>query len=679
MIDRMTIVTTHDPVMRQWNPYAPLSVGNGEFAFTCDLTGLQTFPAYYQSAMPLCTMSQWGWHSAAFDGAPGQNTRRAMKRTGISNGEREVPYLLEPGDEKAAYQWLRENPHRCHLGRVGFHFPRETVREDIQHSTQRLDLYHGCIDSRFSVHGEPVHVVTCVHPHRDVLAVRIESPLLALGLQIVIELPAPSPMPCGGIFDQPGTHQSSLVANQKGRFTLLHVMDDDQCLLEIAAPGAHIEQADTHAYHIGCEGGVLEMTIAFDRQKRPRTDCTFEEARLQAAAYWADYWEKGGFVSIGGGGEKGAELQRRIILSQYLTAIQCAGSFPPAETGLTSNSWYGKFHLEMHWWHSAHFPLWGKPECLERSLWFYDAILPKARALAHEQGYLGARWPKMIGPDAQDSPSPVGPLLIWQQPHPIYYAELLYRLHPDKETLRRYETIVHETAEFMVAYPRYDAQTDAYCLGPGLIPAQENFNPADVVNPPFELEYWSWGLRTANRWRERMGLAPDPRYAEMVDKLARPVVHDGLYWAHENCPGTYAPPFNRDHPSMTGALGILPGTLIDPAAMDKTLDTILSGAWPLEEDVWGWDFPMLAMCAARLGRPQDAAALLVYPSYKNQYLPNGHNKQHTVPSLPLYLPGNGGLLFAVAMMCAGWDGCGVPTPGFPDDWAVEWEGLWSCP
>ncbi|MCK7496809.1 MAG: hypothetical protein MZW92_42395 [Comamonadaceae bacterium] len=53
---------------------------------------------------------------------------------------------------------------------------------------------------------------------------------------------------------------------------------------------------------------------------------------------------------------------------------------PPQESGLTFNSWEGKFHLEMHWWHAAQFALWDRLPLLERSLGYYDAILPKARA-----------------------------------------------------------------------------------------------------------------------------------------------------------------------------------------------------------------------------------------------------------------------------------------------------------
>src|SRR5262249_26542771 len=63
-IDRASLVRRHNPVLRQIDPLSPLSVGNGEFAFTADVTGLQTFPEVYEQEMPLCTMSQWGWHRA---------------------------------------------------------------------------------------------------------------------------------------------------------------------------------------------------------------------------------------------------------------------------------------------------------------------------------------------------------------------------------------------------------------------------------------------------------------------------------------------------------------------------------------------------------------------------------------------------------------------------------------
>lgn len=49
--------------------------------------------------------------------------------------------------------------------------------------------------------------------------------------------------------------------------------------------------------------------------------------------------------------------------------------------------------------------------------------------------------------------------------------------------------------------------------------------------------------------------------------------------------------------------------------------------------------------------------------------------------LPLYLPGNGTLLLAAAMMCAGYDGCTTPTPGFPQNgqWSVQYEEINPLP
>lgn len=85
---------------------------------------------------------------------------------------------------------------------------------------------------------------------------------------------------------------------------------------------------------------------------------------------------------------------------------------PPQETGLITNSWHGKFHLEMHWWHAAHFAAWGRPRLLERSLSWYQSILDAARDTACRQGYAGAHWPKQTGPDGRESPSDIGALLI---------------------------------------------------------------------------------------------------------------------------------------------------------------------------------------------------------------------------------------------------------------------------
>ena len=62
-LDRRALAGRHNPVLREADTTSPLSVGNGELAFTADFIGLQTFPQLYEKTIPLCTQSQWGWHS----------------------------------------------------------------------------------------------------------------------------------------------------------------------------------------------------------------------------------------------------------------------------------------------------------------------------------------------------------------------------------------------------------------------------------------------------------------------------------------------------------------------------------------------------------------------------------------------------------------------------------------
>jgi hypothetical protein len=425
----------------------------------------------------------------------------------------------------------------------------------------------------------------------------------------------------------------------------------------------------------------MSAVIAFAPAEAVSDPLSAGEVAAASARWWEAFWTDGGCIELSGSRDPRApELERRIVLSRYLTAIQCAGSCPPQETGLTCNSWYGKFHLEMHYWHAAHFAPWGRSVLLERSLGWYGSIIESARQKARGQGYNGARWPKMTGPDGADSPSHIGPLLVWQQPHPIMLAELVYRAHPAVATARRYAEVVFATAEFMASFARRDAEAQRFILGPPLIPAQENHAPETTLNPTYELEYWDFGLRTASTWRRRLGLPEEQSWSSIAEGLAGLPVAGGVYLAHEHCPDTFGA-FADDHPSMLAALGALPGRKADPAVMSRTLDLVLR-SWRFPT-AWGWDFPMIAMTAARLGRPRDAVDALMMETPKNTWLPNGHNPQVPRKDLPVYLPSNGGLLLAIALMAAGWDGVppGTRAPGFPADgsWSVQAEGIDPLP
>lgn len=689
-IDRRALAERHAVVVRALDPRSPLSVGNGEFCFTADVTGLQTFPEQYPvpahdgvgpDGTLLGTQSNWGWHSSP--GGEGYGVEDVLAEYETPTGP--VPYVdmigsVGPDGERpgsAAERWLRGNPHRLDLGRIGFVSGDggSLGPDDLGDVHQVLDLWQGVLRSEFTVRGEAVAVETACHPDRDVLAVRVRSAALAGG-RLAVRLAFPhgaEQWHTAADWDRPDAHTTTLRPDGDGAgWRIDRALDTTAYAVRLtASSGAAAHQTAAHAVVVRTDRDLLELVVAFGGSEPLPTAGTTVAA---AAAHWAAFWSSGGAVDLSGSTDpRAAELERRIVLSQYLTAIHCAGSLPPQETGLMLNSWWGRFHLEMHWWHGAHFALWGRPELLERSLRWYATALPAARATAERQGYPGVRWPKQAGPDARETPSPIGTFLVWQQPHPIYLAELLYRAEPSRRVLEEHAEIVERTAEFMAGFAA--ATPRGYQLGPPLIPAQESYADlrSRLTNPTFELAYWQWALGVAQRWRERLGRPREPHRDAVAAGMVPPHVCDGIYSAIDVEPYTV----RTDHPSMLCGLGFLPATpLIDAGTMRATLKDVLADwDWP---STWGWDFPVLAMSAARLGEPELAVQALAMTVPKNEFLPNGHNRQ--TASLPIYLPGNGGLLAAVALMAAGWDGS-PDTPGFPADgrWSVRWEGLAPSP
>jgi hypothetical protein len=679
-IDRKALVTRHNPILRKLDPLSPLSIGNGEFAFTADITGLQTFWWEYEKSMPLCTMSQWGWHTTPL---PAGLDPKTLRLTQYDTHGRSVGYHTGSEGQTELFNWLRQNPHRLNLGRIGLFMvtgDEGAYPRDISESVQTLDLWSGTIQSSFKLGSQPISVRTAVHPTQDLLAVEIISPLVRTKqtdrMGVRFGFPYGSPEMSASDWPNPRKHKST-VTKASHAVRIHRQLDNDEYHVAIEWEGeASFDEEDDHQFVLFPSGKQerLAFVAAFSRQPvkglLPSASATF----TTSADHWQRFWNDGGAIDLSDSRDARApELERRVVLSQYLTAIQCSGSMPPQETGLTVNSWYGKSHLEMHWWHAAHFALWNRLPLLEKSLGWYTSILPGARELAKSQGYRGARWPKMVGPEGRDSPSPVGPLLIWQQPHPIFYAELCYLSRPSRATLTRYREIVFETAEFMTSYAYYENERRRFVLGPPVIPAQENHPARETWNPTFELAYWSFGLRVAQRWRERLGMKRNPEWERVINQLSTLPTREGVYLAHENCPQTFTER-NHDHPSMLGALGMLSGRGVDHETMRRTLKRVMK-EWQWDK-TWGWDYPLTAMTAARLGETKIAVEALLMNAEKNRYLPNGHNYQRA--NLPCYLPGNGGLLYAIAMMAGGWTGSPRRlAPGFPDDgsWIVKAENL----
>jgi protein-glucosylgalactosylhydroxylysine glucosidase len=682
MIDRKAVLQRHNPHYKTLKKSAPLSVGNGVFCFTADFTGLQSFFDDYSSAQdsfPLCTMAEWGWHSY-----PQTEDESHLRLTPYDTYGRTVYYATDDKGQEELFKKIRVNSHKFHLGVIGFELQdKKLTLENCEPVSQLLSLWEGILSSEFKIDGNTVKTETFIHPKEDTLYVHAQSPFLK-HLRITINFPYGSHKKTGADFSATHSHQTKIIKNKDCLASIERELDGTIYKFTVNGKGFTVSvNENQHILQLIPHEECIEFSVRFEPVNIPsfknagitleklqnKEADSFDEAKAKCLSFWEHYWSSGGFIEFEGSTDpKAAELERRIILSQYLTAIQSRGKLPPAETGLTCNSWYGKFHLEMHFWHHAHLPLWNRTEELLKSLEYYKKILASAKETAASQGYSGARWPKMCDPSGRNTPSSVAVLLIWQQPNPIMLAELCWRVKKNVDFLHEYREIIIETAEFMKSFVHFDNYR--YVLGPPYIPAQERHDPKTVLNAAFELEYFRRGFRIADEWLRRLG--EQARYGEIAEKLSLPPVKDGVYIAHENCPDTFSKlPFYTDHPSMLAIYGVLNSEKTDNVIMSATLDKVLA-VWD-KKSFYGWDFPMLAMTACRLGRYKDAVDLLLTESPKNTWLENGHNKMTGDGALPLYLPGNGGLLLAIAMIAAGF---GEKNGNFfPEGYKIKTEGI----
>ena len=749
-IDRHALVTRHNIT---WNEVAGrLPLGNGEFCFGADGTGLQTFAGN--------SMSHWGWHSFPL---PEGWTPDRVPPTGTFQKGRNTGGDTFPAGTEAIRTWMFDNPHIMNLGRLRLTWAggRVVTPGEISGLQRTLDLWTGVQTSRYQIGGQEVTVETCVHPGLDLVAVRIESPLVASGeLEAALDFAYPSLEKSAwvGDFNRTTGHATRVLRQSAQRVDLTRNVDaatyhvalaaGQNCSIRAPGPGAAVKKLviqraeygagdqwadvtariaaavkDDHIAHlvnvqtmgtdpapatakrmkvtytldgqdmkaevpdhqtlripvdvsngytVSARGAkVMTFVCAFSATPLPALLPTSAETKTAGAARWEKHWSTGGAIDLSASKDaRWMELERRIVLSQYLMAAMSAGSWPSSENGLLGiDNWRGQFHMEMVWWHLAHYALWDRWDQADQAIGCYQRFAPAARELAAQLGYKGLKWQKSVGPEGRTAPWRGNQVLLWKQPHPIFFAELDYRLHPTRATLDKWADIVEGTAQHMADYPAKDEKTGIYHLTPAMPPSELGIT-RDTV---FDLAYWRWGLDKAQEWRQRRGLAREPHWDEVRRNLAPLPVVDGVFVHSAEWTDTYAKRA-EGHPDPVGVLGMLPPIKGVDAEVARRTGTRIWEAWTWKR-CWGWDFPWVAMAAARTGQPQLAVDALLKEHPANRYSVDGMCGGW-------YLPGNGGLLYAVAMMAAGWDGApDKHAPGFPDDgsWVVRWEGLKQAP
>ena len=674
-IDREAVVKRHRVCTTGTLLKSPAQVGNGKFAFGMDITGLQTF-------VPFNTLSDWSWHSFPL---PEGMRAEDYRPVAVETHGKKIAYELRNPDQPELSEWLTKNPHRYNLGRIGFRLLREDGTEareiDLGNARQEIDLWTGVVYSRFELNRKEVKVRTVCHPDKDMIGVSIESELLNDGnMSIYLDFPYPDGRYFKhyiGRYDTISGHTSTFEKLAPNSVRITRTMDDTHyyATLDWTGPATFSRESEkAHTFLLQPRHtSTFSFTCCFSPE--PVADVTEPVASIErkSAASWEKYWRSGAAVDLSGSKDpRWLELERRIVLSQYLMRANESGLFPPQESGLVNNGWFGRFHFEMIWWHGVHYGLWNRMECFDNYLNVYKDFMPKALERAKSEGRSGARWPKCTGNFNREWPGSAHAYLIWHEPHPIYFAEMQYRQKPAPETLEKWKDVVLNTADYMADYLFYDKKTKQYVLGPPVVVVSENTDPLQTINPIFELGYFRYGLRTALEWADRLGLSEKrtKKWKEVLSKMAPLPVADGVYTTCEGIPDMWTK-YTYEHPALTGVYGMLPGDGVDLPTFKHTLEKVCK-EWQFNR-IWGWDFPMLAMAAARTGQPALAIDMLMHPSAGFQFDEHGLATGGPFP----YFPSNGALLTAVAMMCGGWDGSEGEAPGFPKDgsWTVRYEGF----
>lgn len=352
-INRRKIVQSFNVHRNASSKTTPLQVGNGNLAFGADITGLQTFQPYN-------ILSTWGWHNfslpAAADGS--NKTASPSDFTGLdwNTHGRLVNYDQPNPAEQAISDWLIQNPQRISLARIGLDFgnasrSKPVTEADLVNATQELDLWTGSIKSSFVFNGTAVEVETWAHPEEDMVGIAIRSDLLASGdLGIFIDFPYPDTnkfdAPFVGVYPNKTTGDDTFQTVFDPWYgTIQRTLASKDGTNDANGTSYYLQlQWNNYGHVSGTDGRYLLtaansteiLFVAAFSSAGDFVPMSFGGLSDIATDWWSDYWSTGAFVDLTASNSSDAkELQRRTVLSQYLTVVNSASTNPPQGESIT--------------------------------------------------------------------------------------------------------------------------------------------------------------------------------------------------------------------------------------------------------------------------------------------------------------------------------------------------------
>ena len=289
-IDRKAVVERHRIIATTTNPKSPAQVGNGEFAFGVDITGLQTFVSFN-------TLSHWSWHS--FPVPQGQRVED-FKGVSMDTHGRMIKYDMANPEQPALSSWLAANPHSFNLGRIGLVLLKsggtKATEKDLKNTRQEVDLWNGIIYSYFVLEGNQVTVKTACHPSTDAIGVTIKSDLIKKGrIKILLDFPYPDSKQFAdyvGIYNQSDAHSSTIEKKSSNSAIIARKMDDTKYFVSLNwSSKAHLLRGDTisskHRFYLEpIRTDEISFTCTFSPAKTKQPILTAAKVFTESSKAW---------------------------------------------------------------------------------------------------------------------------------------------------------------------------------------------------------------------------------------------------------------------------------------------------------------------------------------------------------------------------------------------------------
>ena len=321
-IDRQTVVSRHNPRVQKIDPYAALTLGNGSFAFTADVTGLQTFLDPYDKEFPLCTMATWAWHTTPH--GPDIDPAAYKYKLYDSHG-RQVPYDTDQKSPTAV--WMREEPPTACTSATSpssSKTPTAPTRPNpptSPPSTKPSTSGSAPPPASSNSPASPSPSSPASTPN-STPSPSASNPHCSAIKNSACESPSPIHVPSVDMADwnSPDKHHTVISSSTRQRADLSRTVDRDQYRVAVVWDQGNFAQSGPNEFALAGAGDAIEFTVAFTADDFPTTFPTVAATQHASADHWSTFWSDGAIIDLAASTDPRARWNSRT--SRYPLFLQ---------------------------------------------------------------------------------------------------------------------------------------------------------------------------------------------------------------------------------------------------------------------------------------------------------------------------------------------------------------------